>query len=305
MGRARVHAARAAWRCTARWSRRSQRIAHEKFTSAELGDVLEAAAREVESLPPDSESAAARQGDRARLRARRRASRASTSPNMRRSRRPRIRPGKRRASNRATRSFSRISRRSSPFNSDTSAFSARRASLRCARSRPTSRAFSPPRFRRCSTCFARDRSSWCARSQQRPQRRRGVSDAAVLESGRCSRSRREVISAFGFDWTRGRQDKSAHPFAIPIGSDDVRITTRFDERHPFEMLFSSDARGGTCAVRAGCQPGWNRTLVRGGASLGVHESQSRLWENLIGRSLPFWQHFFPRCSSGFPRSSAA
>src|SRR6185295_16399268 len=49
---------------------------------------------------------------------------------------------------------------------------------------------------------------------------------------------REVVSRFGFNWTRGRQDKSAHPFATAIGSDDVRITTRFNERHPFEMLFS-------------------------------------------------------------------
>ena len=103
----------------------------------------------------------------------------------------------------------------------------------------------------------------------------------------------EVISTFGFDWTRGRQDKSAHPFAIPIGSDDVRITTRYDERRPFETLFSTMHEAGHALYEQGVNPSWSRTLVRGGASLGVHESQSRLWENLIGRSLPFWEHFFP------------
>ena len=103
----------------------------------------------------------------------------------------------------------------------------------------------------------------------------------------------EVISTFGFDWKRGRQDKSAHPFAIPIGCDDVRITTRFSESHPFETLFSTMHECGHALYEQGVSPGWSRTLAEGGASLGVHESQSRLWENLIGRSLPFWQHFFP------------
>jgi carboxypeptidase Taq len=103
----------------------------------------------------------------------------------------------------------------------------------------------------------------------------------------------EVITAFGFDWTRGRQDKSAHPFATSIGADDVRITTRFDERNPFEMLFSTMHETGHALYEQGVRPVWGRTLLRGGTSLGVHESQSRLWENLIGRSRPFWDHFFP------------
>lgn len=110
----------------------------------------------------------------------------------------------------------------------------------------------------------------------------------------------EVISRFGFDWQRGRQDKSAHPFAIPIGSDDVRITTRFDERHPFETIFSMMHEAGHALYEQGVDHGWGRTLARGGASLGLHESQSRLWENLVGRSLPFWEYFFPRLKDRFP-----
>ena len=64
----------------------------------------------------------------------------------------------------------------------------------------------------------------------------------------------EVISAFGFDWTRGRQDKSTHPFAAPIGSDDVRITTRFDSRHPFEMLFAAMHETGHALYEQGVSP---------------------------------------------------
>jgi carboxypeptidase Taq len=114
----------------------------------------------------------------------------------------------------------------------------------------------------------------------------------------------EVISAFGFDWNRGRQDKSTHPFAAPIGSDDVRITTRFDRRNPFEMLFAAMHEAGHGLYEQGVSAAWNRTLLRGGSSLGVHESQSRLWENVIGRSLPFWQHFFPNLQRRFPSQLA-
>jgi carboxypeptidase Taq len=109
----------------------------------------------------------------------------------------------------------------------------------------------------------------------------------------------EVVSTFGFDWKRGRQDKSAHPFATAIASDDVRITTRFDRQHPFEMLFSTLHETGHALYEQGMSPAWNRTVVRGGASQGIHESQSRLWENIIGRSRAFWEHFFPALQRRF------
>ena len=115
----------------------------------------------------------------------------------------------------------------------------------------------------------------------------------------------EVITAFGFDWTRGRQDMSAHPFATPLGTDDVRITTRFDRRHPFEMPFAAMHEAGHALYEQGIAPVWNRTLARGGASLGVHESQSRLWENVIGRSRPFWEQFYPRLQKYFPSQLGA
>ena len=110
----------------------------------------------------------------------------------------------------------------------------------------------------------------------------------------------EVVTAFGFDWTRGRQDRSAHPFATGIGADDVRITTRFVAQQPFALLFGTMHEAGHALYEQGVSPSLSRTTLEGGTSLGVHESQSRLWENLVGRSLPFWTYFFPRLQGRFP-----
>jgi carboxypeptidase Taq len=110
----------------------------------------------------------------------------------------------------------------------------------------------------------------------------------------------DVMTAFGFDWTRGRQDKSLHPFATSIGANDVRITTRWVERSPFGLLFGTMHETGHALYEQGVTPNHHRTALEGGASLGVHESQSRLWENLVGRSRPFWQHFYPRLQARFP-----
>jgi carboxypeptidase Taq len=110
----------------------------------------------------------------------------------------------------------------------------------------------------------------------------------------------EVATAFGFDWHRGRQDRSAHPYTTDSGPDDVRITTRFEAREPFMTLFATMHEAGHALYIQGVDPRWRRTLLEGGASLGVHESQSRLWENLVGRSRPFWEHFLPDLQRRFP-----
>lgn len=110
----------------------------------------------------------------------------------------------------------------------------------------------------------------------------------------------EVAGGFGFDWARGRQDKSVHPFASGIGSDDVRITTRWVERLPFSMLFGTMHETGHALYEQGVSKAHHRTPLEGGTSLGVHESQSRLWENVIGRSRGFWQHVFPSLQGRFP-----
>jgi len=110
----------------------------------------------------------------------------------------------------------------------------------------------------------------------------------------------EAITAFGFDWTRGRQDKSLHPFATSIGADDVRITTRWVEGSPLGLLFGTLHETGHGLYEQGVAREHHRTALEGGASLGIHESQSRLWENLVGRSRPFWRHFYPRLQARFP-----
>jgi carboxypeptidase Taq len=119
----------------------------------------------------------------------------------------------------------------------------------------------------------------------------------------------DVITAFGFDWARGRQDKSVHPFAMGIGSDDVRITTRWVDGQPLSLLFGTMHEAGHALYEQGVSSGLHRTVLEGGASLGIHESQSRLWENLVGRSRPFWNHFFPklqaRCRSQLADVTAA
>ena len=109
----------------------------------------------------------------------------------------------------------------------------------------------------------------------------------------------DVITAFGFDFSRGRQDKSLHPFCTSFGSDDVRITTRFVETYPLSLLFGTMHETGHALYEQGVGRAYQRSMLEGGASLGIHESQSRLWENIVGRSLPFWQHFFPKLQQRF------
>ena len=109
-----------------------------------------------------------------------------------------------------------------------------------------------------------------------------------------------VITSFGFDWTRGRQDRSSHPFASGIGADDVRITTRFVPEQPFALLFGTMHEAGHAMYEQGVSSTLQRTPLEGGTSLGVHESQSRLWENMVGRSRAFWTHFYPSLQSSCP-----
>jgi carboxypeptidase Taq len=126
----------------------------------------------------------------------------------------------------------------------------------------------------------------------RPLPPRGFLNAPYVEAD-ILRFASDVITAFGFDWTRGRQDKSVHPFAVGIGPADVRITTRWVDAQPLALLFGTLHEAGHAMYEQGVNAAYHRTMLEGGASLGVHESQSRLWENLVGRSRPFWEHFFP------------
>jgi carboxypeptidase Taq len=111
----------------------------------------------------------------------------------------------------------------------------------------------------------------------------------------------EVITGFGYDWNCGRQDKAPHPFTTSFSRSDVRITTRVNPDFINPMLFGTMHECGHALYGQGVAPELERTSLGDGASLAVHESQSRMWENLVGRSFPFWQHFYPRLQEIFPQ----
>ncbi|MGQ9734375.1 MAG: carboxypeptidase M32 [Candidatus Bipolaricaulia bacterium] len=110
-----------------------------------------------------------------------------------------------------------------------------------------------------------------------------------------------ALRAMGYDFEAGRQDTTAHPFTITIGPGDVRVTTRFDPKDLLSALFSSIHEGGHALYDQGIAPELRWTGLDEGASMGLHESQSRTWENLVGRSLPFWEFFYPNLQELFPR----
>ena len=105
---------------------------------------------------------------------------------------------------------------------------------------------------------------------------------------------REVLMEMGFDFQAGRLDRSAHPFTTSFDPGDVRLTTRYNERFLPTAVFGAIHEGGHGLYEQGLDKKWVGTALAEAVSLGVHESQSRLWENQIGRSLPFWRHFYPK-----------
>ena len=109
-----------------------------------------------------------------------------------------------------------------------------------------------------------------------------------------------IAKKFGYDLDRGRQDETLHPFCTNFSIDDVRITTRFDNGFLPSALFGTMHEVGHALYEQGISPDLDRTGMDTGVSLGVHESQSRLWENLVGRSQSFWMHFFPKLQMVFP-----
>ena len=109
-----------------------------------------------------------------------------------------------------------------------------------------------------------------------------------------------VFTQYGYDLDRGRQDKVTHPFQTTFGYGDNRITVRVDEKFFNSYLFAALHEAGHAMYEQGIPKELYRTPLYGGSSLAVHESQSRLWENLVGRSRPFWTHFLPKLQKVFP-----
>ena len=110
----------------------------------------------------------------------------------------------------------------------------------------------------------------------------------------------ETIKRFGYDFERGRQDKTHHPFMTKFSLGDVRITTRSKEDDLSDALFSTMHEAGHGMYEQGIRMEFDGTPLASGASSGVHESQSRLWENIVGRSRGFWRCFYPALQAEFP-----
>lgn len=111
---------------------------------------------------------------------------------------------------------------------------------------------------------------------------------------------KKVITQLGYDFGRGRQDLTHHPFMTKFSLGDVRITTRVKEDYLGDCLFSLIHEAGHAMYEQGIRGDFEGTPLAGGTSAGVHESQSRLWENIVGRSLGFWEFFYPELQSTFP-----
>src|SRR5215467_8767140 len=114
----------------------------------------------------------------------------------------------------------------------------------------------------------------------------------------------KVAQRMGYDIERGRLDKTHHPFCTRFSAGDIRITTRVREDDLSDALFSTVHEAGHAMYEQGVSAAFDGTSLGSGVSAGVHESQSRLWENVVGRSRGFWEHYFPKLQQSFPEQFA-
>lgn len=111
-----------------------------------------------------------------------------------------------------------------------------------------------------------------------------------------------LVQKIGFDFNRGRQDTAPHPFCTGWSIGDIRLTTRFLDYLP-SAIMGSMHEAGHGMYEQGSPFKWDRLPLAGGVSLGVHESQSRFWENIVGRSREFWSNSLPGLAQAFPSLS--
>jgi carboxypeptidase Taq len=109
-----------------------------------------------------------------------------------------------------------------------------------------------------------------------------------------------ILNQMGYDFDAGRLDETVHPFATGLNPGDVRITTRYLEDDVVSALFGTIHEGGHALYEQNISPELNGTNLSTGSSMGIHESQSRFWENMIGRSLQFWNRYYADLQQTFP-----
>lgn len=113
-----------------------------------------------------------------------------------------------------------------------------------------------------------------------------------------------LLCAMGFDFGRGRLDRSTHPFTTTLGDDDVRLTIRSRADDPLRGIFATLHEGGHALYEQGLPAALHGTLLAQAPSTGLHESQARLWENHVGRGLAFWTRWFDELAQRFPQQLA-
>jgi len=116
---------------------------------------------------------------------------------------------------------------------------------------------------------------------------------------------KEIAANLGYDFSRGRMDLSPHPFMTRLSGGDIRITTRARREDLTDCLFSVIHEVGHALYELGISMQLDGNVLGGGVSSGVHESQSRLWENRVARSQAFWDFFFPKLVKAFPHFEKA
>lgn len=122
----------------------------------------------------------------------------------------------------------------------------------------------------------------------------------TFDVGRQAELAATIVQRIGYDFERGRQDPTHHPFMTRFSGGDVRIATHYVADDPLSGLFGAIHEAGHGLYEQSIEPAYDGTPLGAGASAGVHESQSRLWENVVGRSRAFWAHFYPALQEAFP-----
>jgi carboxypeptidase Taq len=123
----------------------------------------------------------------------------------------------------------------------------------------------------------------------------------TFEAAAQLRFSRTMAERIGYDFERGRLDTTHHPFCTKLSIDDVRITTRVYDSDTGQALFSTIHEAGHALYEQGVNGAFEGTPLGYGTSAGIHESQSRLWENVVARSRGFWQHYYPLLQQTFPQ----
>ena len=130
---------------------------------------------------------------------------------------------------------------------------------------------------------------------------RNFSDKLNFKVGKIEQKKfsKEILKYIGFDLDRGVLSESAHPFTLTVDKNDVRLTTRYFEELPFSSIYSTIHEGGHGIYEQNIADDIKDTLLADGASMGIHESQSRFYENVIGRSREFWYGILNKSKSKY------